>query len=352
MSEDTDTGENPDNHDSTVDGTPPSEALQLYLDTRRDEVSEQTLQAHRYRLQHFVRWADEHGIETMGQVDGKNLHEYRLWRREDGDLNTVSLHTQLSTLRVFLKFCASIELTDGGLPEKLVIPTLKAGEEQRDSYISPDHASSALAYLERYEYASPDHVMLLLLWQTGMRVGALQSLDVEDYDRRQGQLRIRHRPQGGTSLKLGTDGERINALTSETCVVLNDYLDTTRPDVTDGHGREPLLVFSDTRPAKSTIREHVHRCTQPCLWQAECPHDRSMDDCEDIGLGSPTAGCPSSVPPHDVRRGSITHWLTEDVPKNVVSDRMNVNEDVLDKHYDQRTEETKAEQRRQFLEKT
>jgi site-specific recombinase XerD len=352
MTETPDTGNKPDDstdNEPEIDGTTPSEALQLYLDTREGEVSEQTLKAHRYRLRHFIRWADEHDIETMAELGGKNLHEYRLWRREDGDLNTVSLHTQLSTLRVFLKFCASIEIVDGGLPEKLVIPTLKNGQEQRDSILAPDHATNALSYLERYEYASPDHVTLLLLWQTGMRVGALQSLDVDDYNRTKGQLHIRHRPQGGTSLKLGDDGERINALSSETCVVLNDYLENTRPDVTDEHDRKPLIVFSDTRPAKSTIREHVHRCTQPCLWQNECPHDRAMDECPDIGLGSPMAGCPSSVPPHDVRRGSITHWLTEDVPKAVVSDRMNVNEDILDKHYDQRTEETRAEQRRKFL---
>jgi hypothetical protein len=60
--------------------------------------------------------------------------------------------------------------------------------------------------------------------------------------------------------------------------------------------------------------------------------------------------CPSNVSPHDIRRGSITHFLTEDVPEKVVSDRMNVGQDVLDKHYDKRDEKTKAEQRRSYLE--
>ena len=48
--------------------------------------------------------------------------------------------------------------------------------------------------------------------------------------------------------------------------------------------------------------------------------------------------CLSSVSPHAIRRGSITHHLSEDVPEKVVSDRMNVNLDVLEKHYDRRTE--------------
>jgi hypothetical protein len=56
------------------------------------------------------------------------------------------------------------------------------------------------------------------------------------------------------------------------------------------------------------------------------------------------------VSPHAIRRGSITHFLTEDVPTEVVSDRMNVSRDVLEQHYDRRSEEVKLEQRRGYLE--
>lgn len=59
--------------------------------------------------------------------------------------------------------------------------------------------------------------------------------------------------------------------------------------------------------------------------------------------------CPSVVSPHAIRRGSITYHLTEEVPEKVVSDRMNVGLGVLEKHYDQQTEEEKVEQRRAYL---
>jgi hypothetical protein len=56
--------------------------------------------------------------------------------------------------------------------------------------------------------------------------------------------------------------------------------------------------------------------------------------------------CPSSVSPHAIRRGSITHFLSKDVLEKGVKDRMKVSLDVLEKHYDRRGEREKAEQRR------
>jgi hypothetical protein len=46
------------------------------------------------------------------------------------------------------------------------------------------------------------------------------------------------------------------------------------------------------------------------------------------------------------------HHLSEDVPEKVVSDRMNVGMDVLNKHYEKCTEQVKMEQCRGYLEET
>lgn len=43
------------------------------------------------------------------------------------------------------------------------------------------------------------------------------------------------------------------------------------------------------------------------------------------------------------------HYLSKDMPVQIVSDRINVSRKVLDKHYDKRSEEVKLEQRRSFL---
>src|SRR6056297_3159630 len=158
-----------------LDPIAPEAAVDLYLDQRRDEVSEQTLQSHRYRLEQFVDWCEEDGLTNMNDVSGRDLHAYRVHRREEGDLKAVSIQGQLSTLRVFLGFCASIDAVPEGLRSKVMLPTVSDSEQASKTNLEPDRAEAALDYLERYHYASRNHVVLLLLWRTGMRSGALRS---------------------------------------------------------------------------------------------------------------------------------------------------------------------------------
>lgn len=65
--------------------------------------------------------------------------------------------------------------------------------------------------------------------------------------------------------------------------------------------------------------------TRPCLRGGDCPHGREPETCEAMDDTKKRASrCQSSVSPHALRRGSITHHLSSDVPEKVVSDRMNV----------------------------
>lgn len=79
-----------------------------------------------------------------------------------------------------------------------------------------------------------------------------------------------------------------------------------------------------------------------------CSHARDTDACEAVDSVQ-ASKCPSSVSPHPFRRGSITHHLNKDVPETAVGHRANVSQDILDKHYDQRTKREKMEQRRKHL---
>lgn len=91
----------------------------------------------------------------------------------------------------------------------------------------------------------------------------------------------------------------------------------------------------------------LYQWTRPCMI-GECPHEKDPETCEYMDRDN-ASGCPSSRSPHGVRRGSITSHLRDGTPEEIVSDRMNVSGDVLDQHYDQRTEREKMEVRREFI---
>ena len=131
--------------------------------------------------------------------------------------------------------------------------------------------------------------------------------------------------------------------------MLDAWIADRRPDSVDEFGRDPLVSTASGRAHLTTIQSYVYSMTRPCEFTSDCPHDRGLSACEAAVDRSQAFGCPSSVSPHAVRRGAITHWLNSDVPEPVVSARANVSTAVLDEHYDRRTERDKMEQRRRYL---
>ncbi|TKX68836.1 site-specific integrase [Halorubrum sp. SP9] len=326
----------------------PETAVELYLADREAEVAKATLYSHSSRLSHFVRWCDEEEIDNLNELSGRSLHEYRLWRRCEGDLAPATEKTQMDTLRVFINWLESIDAVVDDLHTKVRSPVLRDGQNVRDVMLESDRAEEVLSYLAKYEYASRQHVVLALMWHTMMRTGAVHSLDVDDYDSDGQYIAVVHRPETGTTIKNGVDGERLIALSNGVCGLIDDWIANRRPDVDDEFGRRPLVSTSNGRAHRSTLRGDCYRYTRPCISTGECPHDRDPDDCGAM-VYTAAFDCPSSVSPHALRRGGITHHLNNDVPKDVVSDRANVTPGVLDEHYDRRSQRKRMEQRRGFL---
>lgn len=331
---------------SDLEPISPKHAVDLYLKQRKPEVSTKTLQNQKYRLDRFLEWAEENDLEDMRDLTGRNLHEYRTWRSER--VKTVTLRGELQTFRVFLEFCASIDAVEPGMRERVLLPDIDPEDEARDEKLEEEDAQQVLDHLERYEYASRNHVIMAILWHTGIRLGALRALDVDDFDAEDQCLELRHRPETDTPLKNGQAAERDISVGDHYSEVIQDYIDVNRLDAHDEYGRAPLITSDQGRYSSAPIRLRVYEMTRPCLY-TECPHDRDPATCEAMEPRQ-ASKCPSSRSPHGVRRGAITYALRESVPEEVVQDRMNVSGGVLDQHYDQRTEREKMEVRRQFLE--
>jgi site-specific recombinase XerD len=330
-----------------LDPLDPRTAKQMYLDERSHELAYATLQSHDYRLKQFVQWCEQHSIDNLNDLSSRDIHRYRVKRRTEDDLATASMKCQLATLRMYLRFCASIDAVDPGLEEKILLPTTTA-EDAREELLEPERAHEMLEYLERYQYATLAHALLEVLWNTGLRIGAVTSLDVGDYDSETNALELVHRPDEGTPLKNGRASERFVGISDSVAGVLDDWLATNHPGIVDDYNREPLFATHSNRLSCNRGRNIAYEYTRPCVYTNECPHDREIDDCE----ARPTSrayACPSALSPHPIRRGAITYHLKEETPERVVSDRMDVSQDVLDTHYDQRTEREKFQQRQRYL---
>ena len=329
----------------------PDEAVELYLDSRSHEVADSTYHAHKSRLGHFVRWCEGDGeIESMNDLSGIDFNRYKIWRREDGDLNNVTVNTQLHTLRVFIKWAESIDAVRPGLHEYITPPSMAPKEDVRTVILDDEAAADIQRHLRKFFYATRNHVIFELLWHTGMRMGALRALDLDDFKRESQCIEARHRPETDTPLKNGITGERNIALKDDVHQILCDYIDYHRPSKQDEYGRKPLITTRQGRISKGAVRVAVYCETRPCEYLGSCPHSRDIDSCEATQGVHSASKCPSSVSPHALRKGSITWARLNDVPIEAVSKRMDVSPEILNKHYDQRTKDEEMEARRDYFE--
>ncbi|MBC9985333.1 site-specific integrase [Haloferax sp. AS1] len=342
-----------------LDPITPESAMSYYLDARRYDLSPDTIQSHRYRLKSFVRWLQSpaHGsgeVMNMNDVDLRTVHAYRVFKREenfegDDPCAAVTMKGQVSTIRTFLSYIADIDAVSEDLAERIRIPRIEDGEGVSDAVLEAERARSILDYLNRWEYATVEHVALLLLWRTSCRLGGLRALDVSDFDREDNALCFRHRPETGTGLKNGSHGERDVSLKPRVAKVVGEYIDGPHRDrVTDEYGRAPLITTTHGRPSTTTIRMWCYKWTRPCAIGEGCPDNRVIEDCDATYIEH-ASKCPFSVSSHPFRAGSITAYRDAGTPREVLSDRGDVSETVLEKHYDRASSRQRMRRRQDFI---
>ncbi|WP_158413692.1 tyrosine-type recombinase/integrase [Haladaptatus cibarius] len=324
----------------------PRDAVEMYITDRETELAALTLISHKSNLNRFVEWCDDNELKNLNTLSGRDLHQYRISRKQAG-LAQTTLKGQLSTLRVFLRWAVTIEAVKEGLAEKILIP--KVSDGQRHEMPDTETIRAILEYCAKYSYGSRDHAVFYFLWNTGCRTGTLRSLDLDNYSSSEQHVKVEHRPEEETPLKNKENAERYIALKPELCTVLDDYIEVNRRKITGEYGRNPLFTSHEGRLTVQTLRRTVYRLSRPCVYENDCPHDRSIEACDAAQKYSSSSKCPSSYSGHPMRRAAITHFLKRDVPDTVVSDRFDVSKEVISEHYDERTELEKVEQRRGYL---
>ncbi|MFC7191837.1 tyrosine-type recombinase/integrase [Halocatena marina] len=311
-------------------------------------MAEATIVNQKYHLQSFCDWAEEIELDDVSDLGGYTLNQYKTWRRDTTGVNDMTLYNNLMTIKAFIKWCEKRDLVDDGLSGKLDIP--QPDNPVRHATISPDRAQKILDYQKKFQYAREKHVLFYLLYHTGIRIGTANALDIEDWDSSTSTLRVKHRPDTGTPLKNQEDGERvINIVHDELAQLIDDYISNNHKGKEDKYGRMPLFPSRQGRASPQTLRHYIQHMTEPCIISNECPHDRNPSECEARLRQAKAFDCPSAISPHPIRRSAITDHLNKDVPKEVVEERMNVSQKVIDRHYDERTESEKADVRKEHL---
>jgi site-specific recombinase XerD len=320
------------------------EATDRYLKERKANVSDSTLYNHKSSLNVFQEFCDQEGVDDVSDIDSFLISDYRLERLEEVSKTTV--YNNLVTLKNFCQWCEGHGLIDEEIAENMILPKAEAAKEET---ISVERIEALLNYLERYEYATLKHALFALLWDTGIRLGAARSLNVDNVYVEKNYIELEHTPGEDTPLKNGEKSQREVNLSGWAATIIEDYIEARRTQTTDDYGNKPLFSTSHGRAHNTTIRKKIVTMTRPCYYSGECPHDKEIDTCEHNSYDS-ASGCPSTVSPHPIRRSAISHWLDKGNSKELLSDRMDVSVDVLEEHYDARSEEQKRELRREMLE--
>jgi len=270
----------------------PQTAVELFLTDREAEVRPATLKGHRSRLNKFIKWCEKEEIYNLNGLIGRQLHRFRIWRRNDGNLAPPSEKTQMDTLRVFIRWLGTIDGVDPDLQHKVRSPAYNRGEHARAVMIDDERAQELLEYLEKFEYATKKHVVMALLWHTMPDEGRWpHSTPRTTTERTVSCPSFIGRRQTHRS-RTAKRGQRLVAMSSEVCMLLDDSILANRNEITDDYGRKPLVTTSEGRIAPSMITKYAYATTRACEYGQDCQQGEEPEECDAAGYSDSASRCP------------------------------------------------------------
>ena len=319
----------------------PVTAAEMWIDDEIVRWSSATERDYRKNMRRFLRWCEAEGVETVGELDGLDIRLFKNARSEDlnrdgEEIAPSTLRSSIMTLKQYIDWLASIDAVEKRLTEQVAaaVPQLSDEDKTDDTMWPLETAKQAIAFYRDSvaHRATPNHAFIELFFHTGCRRGGLRALDLRDYDPATRTIRFVNRPDSGTRLKRGGDGERAVAISEEVAAVLNEYIARERFEKTDEYGRKPLFSLRQARPSVSTIQARTYLGTQPCVYST-CPHGKHPDECAYRARNS-ASKCPSSFSPHPLRTTSITWHRDRRVDMKETAERVNATVDTIETYYD------------------
>ncbi|WP_435147205.1 tyrosine-type recombinase/integrase [Halobaculum sp. P14] len=310
-----------------------AEAINLYLRRKRPDWNGGTERTYRRNLGVFEDYAEEEDLETVDDLTRWTISGFTDYLLEQ-DYSRVTVAGRQKTVRTWLKYLESQGVLDLGL--HLAVEPLKTTDEEEtsDQQLKPEDARTLIEFYRSSASwrGTRRHAVLEVFWHVGCRQAGLRALDLGDYDAEKGVLKFRNRPESGTRLKRGNGHERNVQLSEQPRRVLDLYIARERIDKRDEHGREPLFTSNHGRPVDSTVRGWMYLATQPCM-ATECPHEKRRPNCSWVPRDQ-AGKCPSTRPPHAIRRGSITWQRNLGFDEETVAKRVAATPQTIRRYYD------------------
>lgn len=329
----------------------PRAARRQFLNAKRGNVKQSTHRAYKYPTKHLVEYCENNGVESIGEISSHLLESW-VQKRENENIKPITAKQTAKLGRVFIKWCQNSGLVEPGLADRIRIPKTTENDEVSRTTVRRDQAQQVLNTLSTYEYATRKHVAFRFIWDTGCRASGAIALDIDDLgtnpENGKPTVDFRNRKRTGTPLKNKNKSERTIMISDDLRSLIQDYIEGRRDDVTDEHGRRPLL----TTPTRRVSRQHLYKDTvafsRPCVYAGFCPDGREVAACEYAQSKKAACSCPENFSLHPIRRGSITDHLNRGFPKEQLSERVDVSVEVLEKHYDAGTHQDALNRREQF----
>jgi integrase/recombinase XerD len=208
-----------------------SKAVEGYcIDRIAEGYSSSTVSSYRYSLKILVNFLEDPEIETVTSQDLKRFFyflrtDYKPYRPNGNTapLAGASLHGKWKACRSFWNW-ASSELSMGDPAKELQAPayTCKAitpfsREEigallKACDHTAPARTGNRIAYTQRRPTGMRDKAIILVLLDTGLRLGELSRLQIQDVSLETGEIRVLPYGQGkktaGRVVHLGKAGRR------------------------------------------------------------------------------------------------------------------------------------------------
>jgi len=246
-----------------------------YLSAARRLAPNTYNRSYRYDLSSFADFLQKQSIEDLKLIDRHVIRDYISWCRKKR-LSSRSISRRISTLRGFFRFLLAENLIDSDPTSMIEHP--KQGKSLPKT-LTVNDVDALLEVSEKLYRENPlgarNHTMLHLLYATGLRVSELVKLPLVSFNRHSGNLRV-----------LGKGNkERIVPIGEQARILLEEYLDHTRPQLL--HGRTSPSLFLTTRGKAMTRNRY---------WQI----------LKDIAV---QAGIRKEISPHALRHSFATHLL-------------------------------------------